>query len=189
MAFFASLSNGYMPLLYTSKIYTWELSLKSLSYPFPCNTWGSGIFHYWYNNCEHGKLLVPFSSFSRTLCSLINKCTSNIEGLYFLLFCVGKESFFYTKTWHILLKLNLPSFTWWASRSTIITSCTRSGQLWNKNVISRVMSAYEQKPPPFSELQWWKPPPMFMAHPLSNASLPAKIVPPVWYLQEPHCTI
>lgn len=48
----------------------------------------------------------------------------------------------------------------------------------NAKWIQREMSAYAQNPPPFSAEQWWKPPPKLMAHPLSTASLAAKMEPP-----------
>ena len=62
--------------------------------------------------------------------------------------------------------------TWWASRSTIIARATPSTCSKRKRKES-VMSAYAQNPPPLSLLQWWKPPPTLIAHPLSRASFPA----------------
>lgn len=48
----------------------------------------------------------------------------------------------------------------------------------NAKWTQREISAKAQNPPPLSAVQWWKPPPMFIAHPRSIASLAARIVPP-----------
>uniref|UniRef100_A0A8D7ZY28 (northern house mosquito) hypothetical protein n=1 Tax=Culex pipiens TaxID=7175 RepID=A0A8D7ZY28_CULPI len=72
---------------------------------------------------------------------------------------------------------------WWASRSTIMTRSIPRPLPSSMRTV-RVMSAYGQKPPPRSALQWWKPPPKLMAHwwPVvdSRARLAASSEPAVW---------
>lgn len=93
------------------------------------------------------------------------------------------QFYYYTKNYYApILRFSMHFQTWWASKSTIMILLMLSVDL-NKFSTKRVISAYGQKPPPWSRLQWWKPPPRLIAQPRFTANWPARTLPLVWYLR------